>query len=1093
MDDSITTSIDDGPIEGIVGNGYHHHDNHHHDNHDNESSDERPSHIITTTSNTSHGQEPLQPCTVFSFITDSNDTATSSSLQDTQSTVFSFVKEKDGSIDEEMTATFFEQRRLQENEQRRLAEIENERVAELDRKEQDIKREKKERRLFKHEDEHATALEVDRRQRDRLKKKRRARRQMKIEEMNKRKYEERLVQQEATSSSIDAVADTQHDDCDTTQHIEEKTEPSTGYGSISDLFDMSTVRHGSIDDDRQTKKVIKREKVKLQRLVLGRSGVHLQDDEYVLLEVCEKPKKTFPVKLETLKFNISKDCTTAGALQGNSPSMPLLRLEMLEKEWQEPVRSRDKNWVLHSQRQILLSDSGADNDYNTYKDMVRNKKYETETELANSTWHSSCKTFVRTVRLARESFRVSETNCLVTIYGTGVNGRLFGSKGSGQMIKMDIFSFWNSEKFSFSFTLADIKRLFIDRPDLLKAGCKDRIIRGLLKRLYFKYTITATSPPELDNQTVHVIEVTHLEKPLLPQFLHSSSVMDIITKIQGGQELLSFPVPMLKQELKIGTEERPNGMLKRLSEYKELQRRLEEEERLKGERWLATPKRLRGFVHSHLIRAKGHFVIVSSYRMPNRMGNIIVKGITPISCRKLGHYLGLSYLGQIFGIKESAKKWDEEFVFGVVRKALRSLKISDKVVVEEMEKHKQYALCIEDNNGTDVSLGKLAHCDRSQVHTMRIARIHTSDSVSDNMKVSNYFSRYTAMEELDKNHRRVVPRRHIGLGKTHLTTRSVKIDGVYCIYSAYIRNMKWKVLSTAFAGDDENGSKTTDKNDPYKTTAFDIDFEFYVPHDSQVEGHQLPQSSIFKISFCKDDFFFFTDNEHLSRLQAALDVLEDDFFLKTSPVLLEHVQEEWSFLCAKIVSKAHFRLRYHESSVEAGLLTKIHKANRMMCMDARNTLESPADDNIWPPVPYIALAFPISVVCNKTMVVQSVDENRPKPYLTSSMWVKGRTMGVIVYDSVLKDIYFMEPVPAVQTAQIDSLRWLPSKDRVISASLFVQYSTIWVSIFDENGTYVRSELQWADMGDDAVDGSNNSKQDNNESQSEEKAFDFAQF
>lgn len=1058
MDDSITTTIDDAPTEGTVGNEYHHHDN--------ESSDEIPS-------DTSDRQETLQQYTVFSFITDSNN--------DTQSTVFSFVKEKDGSIDDnfkEITAAFFAERQLQENEQRHLAELENERLAELDRQEQ----ERKERKLFKHEDEKSSALEVEYRQRGRLKNKRRARRQRKIEETKQRKYEEeRIVQQEATSSSTDAAADTQHDD--TTQHIEEKIEPSGNvYGSISDLFDMSTVRHGSINDDRQTKKVIKRERVKLQRLVLGRNGVHLQDDEYVLLEVSEKPRKTtFPVKLETLKFNISKDCAIAGVLKGNSPSMPLLRLSMQEREWEEPVRSRDKNWVLHSQRQILLGDSGLDNDYNTYKDMVRSRKYETETELASSTWHSSCKTFVRTKRLARESFRISETNCLVTIHGTGVNGRLFGSKGSGQMIKMDIFSFWNSEKFTFSFTLADIKRLFIDRPDLLKAGCKDKIIHGLLKRLYFKYTITATSPPELDDPTVHVIEVTHIEKPVLPAFLHCTSVMDIITKIQGGQELLSFPVPMLKQELKIGTEERPNGMLKRLSEYKELQRRQEEKEKLKKERWLATPKRLRGLIHSHLIRAKGTFVIVSSYRMPNRMGNIIVKGITPISCRKLGHYLGLSYLGQVFGIKESAKKWDNEIVFGVVRKALRSLKLSDKVVFEEMEKRKLYALCIEDNNGTDVSLGKVAHRDRSQVHTLRIARVHSSDSFSDNMKVPSYFSRYSAMEELDKNHRRVIPRRHIGLGKTHLTTRAVKIDGVYCIYSAYIRNMKWKVLSPAFAGDDEKTTKNDENDDPYKTTAFDIDLEVYIPHDSLVDGHRLPQSSIFKITFCKDDFFFFTDSESVPRLRAALDVLKDDFFLKTSPVLLEHVQQEWSFLCAKIISRAHFRLRYHESSsVEAGLLTKIQKANQMMSMDAINvTLESP----------YIVLSFSTSVLCNKTIVVQSVDGNRPKPYLISSMWVKGRTMGVIFYDTLLKDIYFMEPVPAVQTAQIDSLRFVPSRDRIISASLFIQFSTMWVSIFDDNGTYVRSELQWADMGGDESETAGN----NNELQNEEKALDFAQF
>jgi hypothetical protein len=46
------------------------------------------------------------------------------------------------------------------------------------------------------------------------------------------------------------------------------------------------------------------------------------------------------------------------------------------------------------------------------------------------------------------------------------------------------------------------------------------------------------------------------------------------------------------------------------------------------------------------------------------------------------------------------------------------------------------------------------------------------------------------------------------------------------------------------------------------------------------------------------------------------------------------------------------------------------------------------------------------------------------------------------------------------------LRWIPGKDRIVLASLFIQLNTIWNNVIDEEtGAILRSELQWTDMSD----------------------------
>lgn len=756
--------------------------------------------------------------------------------------------------------------------------------------------------------------------------------------------------------------------------IEEENPISTNFNA-NDLFDFSTLNTKSDSLNNRSRGVsnikLKREKVKLQRLVLLRNGVEMQEDEFVLLEISEKPKRK---ELDPLKLNISRNCTNG------IPLMPL-------------NRSRNKD---------------ADNDYSSYKKF----KYGIKKDL---TKNNQNRPFVRTGRIARVSFRISDTSCLVDVYGTNINGRLFGGKGTGQNIQMNIFSFWNCQKYSLSFTIGDVRRLFIDRPDLIKAGCKSKIIDGLLKRLYFKYTVTATPPSDLDDKSVHVIEVTHLEKPKFPSFLHSSSIMDVITIIQDGQELVH-----LEQELKIGVEERPNGLVKRLSEYKETQRQLDELEKTKNERWFAKPKRLRGYLCSHLIRMRGHFVMITTYRMPDRPNNIIVKGVKAITCTKIGHYLGIPYLGQIFNIKQSSKNWDEDYIKLVVRKALRSMTLSAKVVFDEIRR-KEYSLCIVDNNGTGVDFdGK--SINRRRAFRLDTTRIHTTSDSFLNLNIP--------------------PRRHIGT--THLTTRAMRIDTVYCIYSVYIK--KGQELTV----EDESSFKSENKK-AFTSEAFALEFFIYIPDDAYFKGSLIPGQSSFKITLDKEDVFFFTEAANLPILKSSLKILARHFFLNSDKDIVDEVKSNWQFLCAQLMERMQFRLRWHSTTA-----TTIHEANQKMFIDARSTIEKPFDEGT-----IVCLSFRIGVVINKTVVIQSMDEKRQKPYVQCSLWVTGKSMGVIIYDFLKKNVRSMVPSHSIQDNQIKTLSEISSKDRVLQASMFLQFSLVLACAFDElTGEQCASELQW---------------------------------
>jgi hypothetical protein len=189
-------------------------------------------------------------------------------------------------------------------------------------------------------------------------------------------------------------------------------------------------------------------------------------------------------------FRQKMKINTSACREGEAAVMPCLRLSAAEKEYKEPLRDRDKNWVQTSGRAIMKSDEIAE--IATEKEAVDLGCYLSES-MSNLMWAPTSQNLIRRQQLVRTSSLISETRCIVSIYGVGITGRLVSVQPS--VITIEAYSIWNSEKYTLELTGKELKQLLIlsGHERLLKVGLKNDAIQHLLKLLYFSYTGSITS------------------------------------------------------------------------------------------------------------------------------------------------------------------------------------------------------------------------------------------------------------------------------------------------------------------------------------------------------------------------------------------------------------------------------------------------------------------------------------------------------------------------------------------------------------------------------------------------------------------------
>lgn len=416
---------------------------------------------------------------------------------------------------------------------------------------------------------------------------------------------------------------------------------------LKDLFDFSTVKSENLFQ----RSFLRSREVGIPKYILTSDGVEESEERiFSLYEDFDRRTQTLSERIGTLP--IVKGCSRDN---NTVPTMPSLRVELLDKSYSEPKRSREKNWVLDSQREIL--------NYEPPSNILAMGTYVPET-LSNLEWHSKYSDLLRKKCLLRRIVMVSDTLAVIQINGLGIAGRLVANGGiTKRMLIIEAYSVWNSTKYYLEISIAQLKYLFIEYPHLLEPGKKILLLEEVMKRLYFDYTLNIPPLPEEDPKTVRIVKISHLEDLKNIPDIYPQKIIDIIDSYATARKLDEKPPLIgLEQELKISILLRENGAQKRAREEAERLRREREEEEARRRAWLAIPRRIRGMTYCHATRQQGKLIVLASYVFPMRRNVAPIRAHFYQECAKTNLSITLTSIGPIFKIFSNPKGWKEDTI-----------------------------------------------------------------------------------------------------------------------------------------------------------------------------------------------------------------------------------------------------------------------------------------------------------------------------------------------------------------------------------------------------------------------------------------------
>ena len=149
---------------------------------------------------------------------------------------------------------------------------------------------------------------------------------------------------------------------------------------------------------------------------------------------------------------------------GSGDFMPCMRSVAQDKAYSEPTRDRDKDWMELSGRRIRnqeISNNQPDIEEQD-ETAVQFGRYKPNEGLGSLMWASvegSAISMSRSQRIDRKCMVISETKCIVSIYGMGIQGRLIS--GQPSLITIDCYSIWNSERHKIELDDKEIMKVLI--------------------------------------------------------------------------------------------------------------------------------------------------------------------------------------------------------------------------------------------------------------------------------------------------------------------------------------------------------------------------------------------------------------------------------------------------------------------------------------------------------------------------------------------------------------------------------------------------------------------------------------------------------
>ena len=202
-----------------------------------------------------------------------------------------------------------------------------------------------------------------------------------------------------------------------------------------------------------------------------------------------------------LSLNITRGCLPQDNIMGNFPSIACNRLVMQEHaHFPEPLRDRDKVYML--EKAAILASYSPTHDPLDPPDSsapaVALGKYAPNPQIPPFYWSSAFQSLIRKQRLLRCFRCISESYCVVDVYGIGITGRVFSEgSNSGRMIVIEAYSHWNSEKHVVLLPFVELRQLLLEtgHEGLFRPGRKEDLVRKLVDGLVFRYTVSAEALP----------------------------------------------------------------------------------------------------------------------------------------------------------------------------------------------------------------------------------------------------------------------------------------------------------------------------------------------------------------------------------------------------------------------------------------------------------------------------------------------------------------------------------------------------------------------------------------------------------------------
>ncbi|TMW67469.1 hypothetical protein Poli38472_011089 [Pythium oligandrum] len=289
------------------------------------------------------------------------------------------------------------------------------------------------------------------------------------------------------------------------------------------------------------------------------------------------------------------------------------------EQWREPIRDRNKNWAEDELNVLLMLAT---------KDQCKMTRYTTQQTTFPRKWRrwESQKLHIHggdtkpkisgvpgEVLLRNLGAMISESYCIVSIYGVGLYGRLYSEglavdrNGTQRHLRVEAYEPSISRRYVLLVTLSDLERVFVARPELLVAGKKHEMLKKVVSLLYFEYHASEDLP-----------------------------------------------------QLCLSAEEQLNAAAQRRLE-REARLRWEEEQRLRALALLMRqPKRARHRVVCDTVRCHGQRLVVSIYQYPTQVRNFVVQAYHPSTSRTFSLSISVVEAARLAHVRTQPHQWTTE-------------------------------------------------------------------------------------------------------------------------------------------------------------------------------------------------------------------------------------------------------------------------------------------------------------------------------------------------------------------------------------------------------------------------------------------------